>query len=363
MLKNISIENFRGLKKAQIDDFKSINLFIGKNGCGKTTILESIFMLCNACDIGVPIMLNTARRIRVVNEEVLRLLFFNLECDTPIELSGKTTGPAQHRRLKISSDSGRQKKIFDQEPLYVKDNSINFQSTAKEPQIGQLKLLYAEKTDKKLTKISKTLEISGDRTSYTYQNMSKEEIVKTVIPASIINVSELGRNSGLLFRNISLNKQKQKLVELLRKSFPNLQNLEFQLDGIYCDTGLPKLLPLSVMGEGFYKVMQIALNIVNAEAKVLLIDEIENGLYFSTQQTLWKAILDFAINDNIQFFIATHSYETLTILNTLLTNNGNYSFKDIVRLYRIENQNAAIHSETYDTKSLNIAIEHNWEIR
>ncbi|MBI5361238.1 MAG: AAA family ATPase [Planctomycetes bacterium] len=50
MLNNISVENFRGVKKAQIDDFKNINLFIGKNGCGKSTVLEIIFLLCSACE-------------------------------------------------------------------------------------------------------------------------------------------------------------------------------------------------------------------------------------------------------------------------------------------------------------------------
>lgn len=44
MISNLEINNFKGLEKLQLTDFKRFNLFIGKNDVGKSTILESIFM-------------------------------------------------------------------------------------------------------------------------------------------------------------------------------------------------------------------------------------------------------------------------------------------------------------------------------
>ncbi|AEF96753.1 AAA family ATPase [Methanotorris igneus] len=43
-LKWIKIENFRAFKKAEISDFGDINVFIGKNNTGKSTLLESIYL-------------------------------------------------------------------------------------------------------------------------------------------------------------------------------------------------------------------------------------------------------------------------------------------------------------------------------
>ncbi|WP_462136871.1 AAA family ATPase, partial [Candidatus Mycalebacterium sp.] len=43
--KSIKIENFRGIESLKIDNLERINLFVGKNNCGKTTILESIYLL------------------------------------------------------------------------------------------------------------------------------------------------------------------------------------------------------------------------------------------------------------------------------------------------------------------------------
>ena len=44
-LKNIEITNFRNIDKITLDFNKNVNIFIGKNAQGKTSILESIYVL------------------------------------------------------------------------------------------------------------------------------------------------------------------------------------------------------------------------------------------------------------------------------------------------------------------------------
>ena len=39
----LKIENFRGIKSLEINDLARINLFVGKNNCGKTSVLEAAF--------------------------------------------------------------------------------------------------------------------------------------------------------------------------------------------------------------------------------------------------------------------------------------------------------------------------------
>ena len=43
-IEKIKIENYRGIKNGSIEDLGDINVFLGKNGSGKSTILESIFL-------------------------------------------------------------------------------------------------------------------------------------------------------------------------------------------------------------------------------------------------------------------------------------------------------------------------------
>ena len=44
-LKNIEIVNFRNIDKICLDFNKNVNIFIGKNAQGKTSILDSIYVL------------------------------------------------------------------------------------------------------------------------------------------------------------------------------------------------------------------------------------------------------------------------------------------------------------------------------
>lgn len=45
MFDEVKIERFRGIKHASIEGFKQVNLFFGKNNCGKSSLLESLFLV------------------------------------------------------------------------------------------------------------------------------------------------------------------------------------------------------------------------------------------------------------------------------------------------------------------------------
>ena len=45
---NLELTNFRNYKKFKLENLEQINIIIGNNGVGKTTILESIYVLCLA---------------------------------------------------------------------------------------------------------------------------------------------------------------------------------------------------------------------------------------------------------------------------------------------------------------------------
>ena len=45
MFTKIKIENFKVFKSIEISDFSRINVFFGKNNCGKSTLLDALFIL------------------------------------------------------------------------------------------------------------------------------------------------------------------------------------------------------------------------------------------------------------------------------------------------------------------------------
>lgn len=43
MLKEVSVDNFKGIKHCEIQNLARFNLFIGKNSCGKSTVMEALY--------------------------------------------------------------------------------------------------------------------------------------------------------------------------------------------------------------------------------------------------------------------------------------------------------------------------------
>ena len=49
-LEKVTINGFRGLKNLNLDGLGLINMLVGPNNCGKTSVLEALSILCNPTD-------------------------------------------------------------------------------------------------------------------------------------------------------------------------------------------------------------------------------------------------------------------------------------------------------------------------
>ena len=56
--RKISIANFRGFDHLIINDFANVNVFVGANNVGKTSILEALFMLAGMSNPLMPARIN-----------------------------------------------------------------------------------------------------------------------------------------------------------------------------------------------------------------------------------------------------------------------------------------------------------------
>ena len=136
-------------------------------------------------------------------------------------------------------------------------------------------------------------------------------------------------------------------------------------DIIYIDTGLQRFIPIHVAGDGLKRLLSIITAIYNAKNGIILIDEVDNGLHFSVQQLLWKAIITAAKQFNVQIFATTHSIECLAALNTAaqtFKQNKNI-IDDEIRYFRIERNNDTHKIYTYEQEIFKLAMEKNWEVR
>jgi energy-coupling factor transporter ATP-binding protein EcfA2 len=72
-------------------------------------------------------------------------------------------------------------------------------------------------------------------------------------------------------------------------------------------SGTSQRLPLGSMGEGMTRLLGLALALVNVKGGILLVDEIDTELHFSTLSDMWKMIWYTAKKLDIQVFATTHN--------------------------------------------------------
>ena len=83
---------------------------------------------------------------------------------------------------------------------------------------------------------------------------------------------------------------------MLRELEPPLETLEVLQTGrpnqqtslIYADLGLSEMIPVTQLGQGFNRLLDIYSEVVASDAKALLTDEVENGLHHSVLPIIWK---------------------------------------------------------------------------
>jgi AAA15 family ATPase/GTPase len=104
--------------------------------------------------------------------------------------------------------------------------------------------------------------------------------------------------------------------------------------------------------------MTIMLRIASNQHGILLIDEIENGLHYSTLTRVWRAIAQAARDFDVQIFATTHSWECILAAHQAFKGNDISDF----RLHRLEKVKDEIKAITYDHNAIDTSIEMNWEM-
>lgn len=103
-IKHVIIENFRAIKKLDFECSGKVNVFIGDNGVGKTTVLEAIFVLCSWLNAKLSLPKGRGRSIR---KEDIRIGAEYCFLSIAVEYKGKS---AQWSLMRgISSDNSSEK--------------------------------------------------------------------------------------------------------------------------------------------------------------------------------------------------------------------------------------------------------------
>jgi len=355
--KNIEIKNFRGIESLEIKDLSRVNVFLGQNNSGKSTVLEAIFLLTGMANPDMPQNLNRIRtRNYYTNFKDSFYLFHKMDAKISPEIfAEQQNGDERMLRLNMTY-------VFDEQNQLSQTNGMNGMQPVSETKtfFNTLEMNF-ETCVKGITsnyQSSMTVKPDGVLSSKKTAEGYLEKYETAFLTADLWGINLATALSELFKR-----KKKDVILERLAHFDHQIKDIDILQDDIYVDfENMQEKLPLRMTGDGMRRYLNIVAASANPMNNIILIDEIDNGLHYSAYKKLWEAIFALATTTNKQVFVTTHSKETLYRLNEMLEENSEY--QDALRLYTIEKTKLKGHQAyEYTYEGLAEACQNNVELR
>lgn len=362
-IRSLEIKNFRGVREASIDGFGRINFFVGNNNAGKTTLLEAIFLNIGIANPILAININKFRSLLQTTEDDFRFIFYNLDYKN-IPTFKTVFDENDHQRsleIKPKKRVGSSMALPKKKTLEFDAGESIYETQLDQNQISGLLFDFSikEKHQRKKTYQSEIFfELASVSTNIPEDYREK---LKGVFMFPTTQAPNLDKR----IENLIVNKAHQPIVDTLKKIDNNIQDIVLGTNGmIYFDIGLDRLIPINLSGDGIRRVLSILVTIADIKNGIIIIDEIDNGLHFSSQGTLLKAIIEATKAYNVQVFATTHNYETLKTLKNVLDTEDYREHSSEIKAFTIRKSTEnKLTAYPYNYDKLEYAIEQELEIR
>ncbi|MBW1615672.1 MAG: AAA family ATPase [Deltaproteobacteria bacterium] len=393
MYKSIKIEGFRQFDNFEIDDLGAVNLFLGQNNTGKSSILEAFYT--HACGLNFNNFnkkIINGRRFNPPNSPIdagnqIRSLFYSTETppykfDISIIREGKYGGndrieDINYKYEYIFEPSSFMSSIFDpRSEGYLDASFLENHKEATDTFLGSFEI----------KSFCKTL----PRMSGLYSEMNK----KTTLPYYYPNLSIKSKHSNFhtaIFHNILDHRYEDKDLAIfshlkrydifkdfiieIKEAFPIIKDIDYipYFEGakapllITINNG--KKLPLYTFGDGLRRWYHILGNMIIFQNAIHCIEEIDSTFHPESQHKLAPLLLKYSKKYNNQIMLTSHSLEFAdAFLSSLYKEDKNELIEkgdDPVRVFTLEkdkNDKIGLWKRT-DKEAFKLRSKYNLEIR
>jgi predicted ATPase len=362
-LPNFGVRGFRAFGDLQIGELGRVNLFVGLNNAGKTSLLEAIHLYAGGANP------QRIRELLVAREEITSTDKARVELQALDAALGRlfhaggesqatvlTVGPLDDADRVVSVQRGwaTTRESGDSDSTRFSPSEADDLSSDHEPAIELRRGL----SNVRVIADRHLLGWITARTSLPFLYPS------LFIPAGGISTE----NVASYWDRVALTDEEDLATAALRILAPGVERISVvgDADGPHERRVMVRVkgqatpVPLRTMGDGMNRLLGIVLALAVARDGILLIDEIENGLHYSVQADVWRAILRAAESLNVQVFATTHSWDCIRAFAAATSDSG----RGDEMLYRLDWRIAGrVRAVRYTAAEIVIAAEQQIEVR
>lgn len=303
-ISKLDITTFRGIKQLSLSDLSVVNVLVGANNSGKTSVLEAIKYLSISHDVGKSVNL-AFLRAPVGKEPHSRdgkiidyfSTFYHAEIDDDAVEKKQT-----HYSIEISS--------------IVSKQSLSYSSS------GNIEVQYDSRgISQKVFNFSTKTQIGTSKPTYEKYSLSdtgKLESKNHILPTDDF-FNSLYMHSGISYyhscaRFLSdaiMNYNKDELLNVIRSFDSSIQDISIVNDSVYLHNNISGTLPLFAYGIGLQKALLLSVILYLYKGNILLIDEIDNAINMAAFRDIFPWFVKKCAEFDVQAFVTTHSVEAI----------------------------------------------------
>lgn len=346
ILESLEIHGFRAFQHVTIEHLGRVNLVVGKNNVGKTSLLEALhFYAKRASPTAIRQILGTHdenRRIRYPGDLISSVKYlFHGRKEIKASTSPIVIGPMHSIENQLSVSL----QFFDEDQTQSES-------------IPRFAVRMGNQKEHVFPLNAVTTVNSG-----SLHELAFEELDGYPVDTNGLN----RRTVGELWDNIALTTQEREVLYALRMIAPGIEDISIiggsgtarDRIAIVKMSNIEEPLPLRSLGDGMQRMLGITLALANAKNNLLFIDEVENGLHYSVQKDLWSLIFRLARRLNVQVFATSHSWDCIESFLQAAQEDE----KEEGVLIRLENRKGVVNATVFDEQQLAIATREQIEVR
>jgi ABC-type branched-subunit amino acid transport system ATPase component len=374
-INNLTINNFRSFTSFHINGMGKVTLLVGMNNSGKTTILEAINILLSSGSASAiwQVLSRRGEDIRIERDGPVIATF--REVDVRRLFNGHQIDIGSSFNILADSDTGHlvmSAAIID-EPAgqALAEQSESSLSEVNEEFFNPLSIALHWS---KIPGLVLALPVSSQggislRNLRRTPNSSSDDTLRVrYVTASSVGAETVRR----LFEEVVLTPTEELVTQAIRIIEPGIERIASSGEsnnssaryptrgGMWIKLkGYKERVPIGSMGDGIWRMLGLALSVVQSAGGMLLVDEIDTGLHHTVMKDLWKFLFQCAREFDVQIVATTHSRDCFQSLATICREDV-FEGSDVT-IHRIEkNQTDSV---AYTEQEIIAAAELDMEVR
>nr|WP_276978512.1 ATP-binding protein [Ferrimicrobium acidiphilum] len=337
MIKSLEVVGYRGFDRLEMSELGRINLLVGKNNSGKTSVLEALSLLSSGYDPSALLRIVTRRGEMVLQEvqqgQPLRQdidishLFHQHELrpDARFAIDARPENGSPNQKITYSIIEVQKEQVH---PHYIAALGMAGNALVG-PNMGlKLEIPEPHLSSSSIVPLAKRLLRPEDL--QILNNIHQRQ--KTVGNCQFVSTDSLSSSElTAAWDDVSLTDQEQLVSEALRYLEPKIERIAATTAKVlyfYPQSGsrggfkvrlrgVSEPVPIGSLGDGMWRMLALAIALIRAKDGLLLVDEIDTGLHYSVMADLWTLISRAAKEFNVQVFSTTHSYDCVHSLASI----------------------------------------------